>query len=462
MKRFILTAALALAALTAQADKIINGVPMRGVYDPSNGVSVSINDTRQMHVVLRGEQDTNNSTTAALGISGVYTGTPTDTLDYAVIQVAVYSDVASGTDGLCVQFSQDATNWYWEDTFTVPADTGKTYSFQPVAPYYRIVYSNGATGQSTFTLSATPKKTYIKPSSHRIQDPISTEDDAELVKAVLTGVDPAGTFRNVDTTTDGDLTISDNSSGFAISKGDVTGHSVVHKFGHAPDFDQADGEVTVWDGAEDGTSWENMVYDYSSTGDIDSVSSSSGTDTQEIEIQGLDANTNLLIQTATLNGQTRVALATNMLRVFRMKNVNSTDLTGHVFVYTNNTLTAGVPDDAASIRGIIQPENNQTEMAIYTIPAGKTGYVMSWYVSSSGASKDINYVMRLKARQHGGVFQLKHKMSINDFATSSYQHDYFAPLIFTAGTDIEMTIECAASATAAAISGGFEIILVDD
>src|SRR5210317_793686 len=49
-------------------------------------------------------------------------------------------------------------------------------------------------------------------------------------------------------------------SGLAIAKGDVYGHSVVHKFGAAFDFDTGDNEVTVWDGAEDGTAWELMSY----------------------------------------------------------------------------------------------------------------------------------------------------------------------------------------------------------
>ena len=62
--------------------------------------------------------------------------------------------------------------------------------------------------------------------------------------------------------------------GVAVSKGIVPGESYVHKFGYAPDFDTADGEVTIWDGAEDGTTWEQMTYQYSSTADIDSVSSS--------------------------------------------------------------------------------------------------------------------------------------------------------------------------------------------
>jgi len=168
-----------------------------------------------------------------------------------------------------------------------------------------------------------------------------------------------------------------------IAKGNVPGHSVVQKFGNAPDFDSTDGEVTVWDGAEDATAWELMRYVYSTTADIDSLSSSSAADTQDITIQGLDTNWELVNQTVTLNGQTRVALTTNLIRVFRAYNDNGTNLSGHIFIYVNDTLTGGIPNTNANIRCVIDPVNQQTEMAIYTIPAGKTGYLTRGYSSTS-------------------------------------------------------------------------------
>ena len=103
----------------------------------------------------------------------------------------------------------------------------------------------------------------------------------------------------------------------SIAQGNVTGVSKVNKWGYAPDFDTGDNEVTVWDGAEDGATWELMRYVYSTTADIDSISSSDNTDDQDIVIEGLDSNWELVTQTATLNGQTRVALSTSLIRVFR-------------------------------------------------------------------------------------------------------------------------------------------------
>ena len=83
-----------------------------------------------------------------------------------------------------------------------------------------------------------------------------------------------------------------------VSKGNISGSTYVHKFGQAPDFDTGDGEVNMWDGADDGNS-NLMTYTYSSTADIDRISSSDNGDTQDIEIQGLDTSGNLTIQTIT-------------------------------------------------------------------------------------------------------------------------------------------------------------------
>ena len=145
-----------------------------------------------------------------------------------------------------------------------------------------------------------------------------------------------------------------------------------------------------------------------------------------------------------------------------MKNVGATDLSGVVYLRTNgSTATAGVPDTANTVRAIINNGNNQTLMAVYTVPTGKTAYLRSWYAANGGASKSSNYIIRLWARPSGQVFQLKHTSAISD--TTGHQHKYFEPEVFAAGTDIELTCEITAgSVTAASIAGGFDIVLVDD
>lgn len=410
--------------------------------------------------------DTGNSSTTVLGAGGVFPGVWTDTLSYSAIIVSIRASHASATDGLHVIWSDDGITERDHDQFDIAADTGKTFSFQPAWRYVKVEYTNGGTPLTSFRLLTQLKKTPVKSSSHRIADSISGQDDAELIKAVLSGEDPDGIFRNILATVDGVMKISDESSGMAIAEGNVTGKSFVHKFGAAPDFDTGDGEVTIWDGAEDNTAWENMVYDYSATADIDTITSDNNGDTQDIEIQGLDSNYDLVTQTVTLTGQTKATLGTPLIRIFRAKNVGSVNLAGHVFVYPDTPIggvSAGVPTDKSKIRCVIHPENNQTEMAVYTIPNGYTGYMRSWYAVAAGASKDSNYLIKLMARPFGQVFQLKHKSSLSDTGTSYIHHEYVEPEVFSAKTDIEMTVEMlAAGASEAAIAGGFDIVLVAD
>jgi len=260
----------------------------------------------------------------------------------------------------------------------------------------------------------------------------------------------------------GHVKTADSHSGLGIAAGEVAGTSFVHKFGAAPDFDVADGFVSVWDGADDG-GIDEMQYNYSVTAAIDSLSSDSGSDTFDVEVQGLDTDYNLVVQTITLTGTTRVALTTDLIRVFRMKNVGAADNVGSIYCFENTADTTpanGVPDDTTKIRAVMQPGNNQTLMAIYTVPLGKTAYMRDWFGSTAGAKRDSQHSIEVRARKFGGVFQLKHLSNISVTGTSFIQLTYVEPEIFTAKTDIEMRMDT--DTDIAGVSAGFDIVLVDD
>lgn len=147
---------------------------------------------------IKGMVDNGNSTNTPLAGGATFTGAVFQILNYGIIFISVYSDVASATDGLCIEQSHDGTNWDHDDCYTVPADHGKNYSINPFARYYRIRYTNGGSAQSVFRLQAIVKGN-AKGSSHRVQDDISTDDDAELVKAAICSDSGDGsTFKNID------------------------------------------------------------------------------------------------------------------------------------------------------------------------------------------------------------------------------------------------------------------------
>lgn len=150
---------------------------------------------------------TNNSTTDLLGAGETFVGVSDAINGYGIIYINVYSDVASAMDGLKIEQSTDGTNWDHCDEFTIPAAIGKNFSINPHAEYLRVQYVNGSTGQSEFRLQ-TILKSIGKSSSHRIQDPISTDDDAELVKSVITGLKDNGSFDNASLTNRGQFKVS--------------------------------------------------------------------------------------------------------------------------------------------------------------------------------------------------------------------------------------------------------------
>ncbi len=154
--------------------KLIHGAD--GVNDGdvsnTNGLPVKL-------VATVGTVSTANSSSTPLGSSAAFTGTSENVTGYAMILVSVFADQASATDGLSIQQSSNGTNWDIADTYTVPASTGKTFSFQPAASFFRIVYTNGATLQTAFRLQVVFHQTSAKASSQRPQDALSNENDFE-------------------------------------------------------------------------------------------------------------------------------------------------------------------------------------------------------------------------------------------------------------------------------------------
>jgi hypothetical protein len=96
--------------------------------------------------------------TTNLGIGSTFTGSTLDFGDsnniYKTIDAIAFADQASGTDGFQIQVSRDATNWRVSSQVTANANTLTTISSNLVYRYARVVYTNGASGQGSFSLDA--------------------------------------------------------------------------------------------------------------------------------------------------------------------------------------------------------------------------------------------------------------------------------------------------------------------
>jgi hypothetical protein len=225
----------------------------------------------------------------------------------------------------------------------------------------------------------------------------------------------------------------------------------VNKFGRNPIIPQ-NVEVPIYD---IGTSSTVSKPFYSSTAEIDTISSADNSDGQVIEIQGLDANWTLTVQNATLNGQTGVTLATPLIRVFRAKNEGTAVLAGACYIYpSRSTVATGVPSHTSNIRAKITSGYEQTQMACFSIPKGYVGYLVDWWANCDVRQAAYATISLWARDASSKVFQNKEEAGVTN---GIEMHDYHSPQKFTAKSDIYMS--AIPSVNNIAISGGFDIVL---
>jgi hypothetical protein len=179
---------------------------------------------------------------------------------------------------------------------------------------------------------------------------------------------------------------------------------------------------------------------------------------EDVEIQGLDTNWDLTVQTVTLdatNTTTAVALTTALRRVFRMKVMAD--------IVTDQNISAHNSGDTQDYATILAG-NNQTLMAIYTVPNGKTAYINNYYGTQINVTNKtpVSTIFRLWAadRANGYEFQLKHSVGASETGTSDPKHEFVPRLKFAEKTDIKMTAYC--DTNAGYVSAGFDITLEDN
>jgi len=167
----------------------------------------STDATGALRMSLTGVVSTSNSTSSVLSGGAAFTGTGEDVTNYNEIRISVIASHASATDGLSIQQSSDNTNWDITDTYTIPATTGKTFSVPRQAKYFRVVYTNGATLQTSFRLQTILNRAAARVSSQRAGDGYSNETDLEQQQAFLMGYN-GSTWDRVRTTGTGVLSTS--------------------------------------------------------------------------------------------------------------------------------------------------------------------------------------------------------------------------------------------------------------
>jgi len=225
-----------------------------------------------------------------------------------------------------------------------------------------------------------------------------------------------------------------------VSRGLVDGHKRVFKFGFNNDIDDATEDI--WD--------VGGTYTYQSSALAMTVTSGGGaTDNGvQVTVQGLDANYDEVSETVTLAGSGTATTTQTYLRVFRAFVAGSQEPTGDIDIDNGGTTYARIQDG-----------ENQTLMALWTVPAGYTAYLLQTDVTAFTEQNNKFATVHVQIRELNGVFRTQDKFAIVE---STHHQEYIAPIPIPEKTDIRVRAIASSSNANLEVSAGLDIIYIEN
>lgn len=221
-----------------------------------------------------------------------------------------------------------------------------------------------------------------------------------------------------------------------VSRNHIPFHQPLFKYGYNPLIVNAN--ETVWD--------VGGLYSYpGGPVAMDVISASAGTDEGvKVTVIGLDADYNEVTQEVTLDSSGE-AVTTELVRVYRAFVSGATAPAGNINISNGGTTFAR-----------ITAGENQTLMAVYTVPAGKTFYLYQGTVSHGTDTTGAFMTVRFMVRTFGGVFRTSMKL---DVVNNKIIFPFTYPLRISEKSDLEVRAICSKNQNNA-VSATFEGILV--
>lgn len=244
-----------------------------------------------------------------------------------------------------------------------------------------------------------------------------------------------------------------------VAKGTVLGHSIFIKYGRNPDIDAATTPADIWT--------YGGIYTYNDTPSIQYLSSDDALDIgMQITVEGLDANYNEQSVTVVLNGQNQTQIGTGetFVRVFRAYTSGPIEFAGNVLIYDDTvvSVTLGVPSPTTSVKAEIRALDQQTYMTHFTVPAGKTAYLVGRNTNiETGASANKSAIVDLRVREFGGVFRSKELEGLTTTGSSIIDEPNRIPFRIPEKSDIKICCR-EVSSNDTGISARYSLILVEN
>ena len=253
-------------------------------------------------------------------------------------------------------------------------------------------------------------------------------------------------FNNIDNALRSNMIVSEPYE-LRVSRGLVVGASNVNKFG--TNLAIGPTEETIWTNGGN-IPWPTAAFTATIISS-DAADTSAGTGARVVTVQGLDSDYNFQTVSVTLNGTTAVTIsgANPWLRINRAFVTSSGTGGGAAGIITiQNASTAVVYADLS--------EGNQTQMAVYTVPAGHTLYLDQITFTAAVSTGANSATVKLNTRDFGSnTFRTRY---IADLQSGELINSLQYPIALPEKTDIEA--RAFMSAGTASISAFFEGVLI--
>jgi hypothetical protein len=220
-----------------------------------------------------------------------------------------------------------------------------------------------------------------------------------------------------------------------IARGLVKGTSHVHKFGAVPSM-STNTTGSVWDITNTTYPWS--AFSSASTLTLEANVADNGV---SVTIYGLDANYAEINETVTISAGAATTTK-SFIRVFRA--FASAPNSNNINIKVSSTTVARITSDLA-----------QTLMAIYTIPAGYTGYLLQGTMTAQ-ASADATGNMFV--RYFGQTsFRVGHSFEVSG-SGGQYDYEFSVPIVIPEKSDIDVRVTTRSNN--GRYTAAFDIILI--
>lgn len=230
--------------------------------------------------------------------------------------------------------------------------------------------------------------------------------------------------------------------GLGIAKGQFDDITHIHKFGAVPAM-SVNTTGTIWDVNDTTYPWS--AFDTAGTLSIPAVNASDNG--KSVVLVGLDSDYAELEETVTVSSSTATTTTASFKRIFRayVTNGSATNV-GDISIQKGGTNVARIKAGKA-----------QTLMAVYTVPAGKTGYLIKGVATcQSGADATGDMFVRYFGQDS---FRVGHSFEVSGTG-GEYMYEFGVPVKIPAKSDID--VRCSVRSNNARVTAAFDIILDED